>query len=429
MHRTVVVTAVVLAVVIPVYATAPPALAQTAIRVRSLAEAISLALDRSPALHAAAARVGGSRGERLQAGLLPNPELSFEAENVGGTGTYRGWRSAEITYGLSQKFELGGKRAARVGVAEAGLSIAGEEYQTARLDLVRDVSRAYAEVAAATRAVELENERAGLARELLRVAQDRVEAGKEPLIQRRKAEVGVSTAEISLAKSRRELSSANRELARLLGLDHVEVALDRPWFTDIGSRPEGPLDRTRLQSLPEYRRLDAELARSRAELRLEQAKAYPDVTLAAGVRQLRETDDTAFVVGLSVPVPGFDRNQGARVKAQQVIARLEAENRHARLSLEANLLDGGAKLEAAWWEADVLRRVTIPTAEQAFAFAREGYAAGKFPFLEVLDAQRALFEARVQLNDALREVHLRRADVTRLTHAGVPGEPEAADDP
>lgn len=67
----------------------------------------------------------------------------------------------------------------------------------------------------------------------------------------------------------------------------------------------------------------------------------------------------------------------------------------------------------------------VPGAEQAFGFAREGYAAGRFSFLEVLDAQRTLLEARTQLNAALRDVHLRRAEADRLS--GGPAVPGAED--
>ena len=61
-----------------------------------------------------------------------------------------------------------------------------------------------------------------------------------------------------------------------------------------------------------------------------------------------------------------------------------------------------------------MRYDVVPAAELAYGAAREGYREGKFGFLEVLDAQRTLFEAKGQYIDALSEYHAARADTERL---------------
>ncbi|MFP3681737.1 TolC family protein, partial [Pseudomonas sp. SIMBA_041] len=80
--------------------------------------------------------VGVAEGERRQAGLLPNPELSWEAED-----TRRDTRTTTIT--LSQPFELGGKRGARVAVATTGQAIAQLELERQRNGLRADVVQAF----------------------------------------------------------------------------------------------------------------------------------------------------------------------------------------------------------------------------------------------------------------------------------------------
>ena len=57
-----------------------------------------------------------------QARLRPNPEVSFEAENIAGTGAFSGLRATEYTLAVGQRLELGGKRGARVRAAEAQLA-------------------------------------------------------------------------------------------------------------------------------------------------------------------------------------------------------------------------------------------------------------------------------------------------------------------
>lgn len=133
------------------------------------------------------------------------------------------------------------------------------------------------------------------------------------------------------------------------------------------------------------------------------------------MRRYREAGgDTAFLLGLSVPLPVFDRNQGNILRAGAELGRAEAEAERGRLYLDVALADAGRRLEQAWRAADALRRIALPAAREAAAAAREGYAAGKFSLLEVLDAQRALTELREQINAALLEVQQLRADIARL---------------
>ena len=171
--------------------------------VRSVDEAIAMALAQSPVLRAADERRGARRGDRIQAGLLPNPEVAVDGENLAGSGPYRGARALETTVGVAQRLELGGKRSARVDVADAGTVLAERDYQAARLDLVRNVSVAYAETVFARRATEIATELLRVADDVLRIVSERVTGGKEQLIQARKAEVARSTVKLNATISPR----------------------------------------------------------------------------------------------------------------------------------------------------------------------------------------------------------------------------------
>ena len=78
-----------------------------------LEEAIAKAIEASPRLQSSKAGLAAAKGAEQQAKYWPNPELEFEAENVSGDGQYSGTDSAEYTYSLSQKVEIGGKRSSR----------------------------------------------------------------------------------------------------------------------------------------------------------------------------------------------------------------------------------------------------------------------------------------------------------------------------
>ena len=87
----------------------------------TLTRALQRALAVNPRLTAAEREVGIAAGRRIQAGAIPNPDLSFELDNALGSGKYRGLDSAETTLQLSQLIELGGKREARVAAGSCGV--------------------------------------------------------------------------------------------------------------------------------------------------------------------------------------------------------------------------------------------------------------------------------------------------------------------
>ena len=401
-------------------ARAPAGAAATgAVVVVSPEQAVAAALAGSPALRGADASRQAVRGDALQAPLRPNPEATFLGEGfggLGGSGELRGARGLETTLGVVQRVELGGKRAARIGLADRSLDVAGLEFEAARLDLARDAVAALAEAVAAARTVGVEQDRVRLAAETLRVARGRVEAGKEPLLQVRRAEVARATAEVAAERARREAEVALRNLAVLLGAPRAELAPRQAWFDDVG-----PL--ARMAANPDLARLDAAVAQQRANLSLQRANAVPDVTVSGNVRRYEANrGETAFVASLGIPVPISDRNQGGIARAQAELLRAEAEADRGRLALAAALTSAERRAELAWRSVQDLRRVALPAAEQAANFAAGGFAEGKFGFLEVLDAQRALSDARALLNDALREFHARRAEAERL-RGHVPGVP------
>ena len=396
---------------------APPASLPAGGNVISLAVALEKALANSPQLKSAGSAMLASKGERRQAGLLPNPEIGIEAENLAGQGPYKGTDSAELTYGVSQLIEIGGKRSARQSVAGKGYEIASFDYKAARLDLIRNVTAAYADAVAAQEEVKLAEDQQKLAGDVLQTVSKRVAAAAEPLIQKSKAEVALATSEIAFNKATRELEIAKKKLASLWGQDGDGFILDASDFFTI-QPPVAPADTAKqLAATPDIARLDAELWRAKANLELEQANAIPDPTISVGVRDFRETGDQAFVVGLSLPIPVFNLNQGNIAKARHEVSKSEADKQVSALELSNELIRAAQELQTAYDEAGSLKNTILPAAEKAFSLSREGYQAGKFPYLEVLYAQRTLFEARSQYNASLKNYHTHRAEVERLTAA------------
>jgi cobalt-zinc-cadmium efflux system outer membrane protein len=123
-------------------------------------------------------------------------------------------------------------------------------------------------------------------------------------------------------------------------------------------------------------------------------------------------------MGLSVPIPVFDRNQGGTLEARYRLAKAEQERQASRVRVRTALARAYAELSASFAEATSLKNNVLPGARSAFEAAGEAFQQGKFGYLDVLDAQRTLFEATAQYIEALTSFHKAAADVELLV--GVP---------
>ncbi|MGB4107821.1 MAG: TolC family protein [Alphaproteobacteria bacterium] len=381
----------------------------------ALDQAIAWALEKSPVLAASASRAEAAASGQLQAGALPNPEFSIEAENIYGDDNFEGMDSAEITYGVEQLVELPGKRGSRVGIAESEKARAHYQRDAAQLDLIRDVTTAYAELVAAQQELSILEEERTLAAAVRDSVAAKVEAGKEPPIQKNKAEIELSSSEIALDRARRMVVAKKQGLAVLLGGDAREFIV-RPDGLPAMSEPE-PLEsyQDRLTQTPDVKSLEADVAQAQSALSLEKANAFPDPTLGFGMKQFREDDTQAFVAGVSLPIPVFNLNRGGIARAGHELNAVKLDQRGGQLSLETSLVETYGDYVSAYREANALKASVLPGAEEAFAFARGGYDAGKFGYLEVLDAQRTLFDARRQYNESVLDYHRQRAAIERVT--------------
>lgn len=402
--------------VVSAKAVAPPVVTEKLpSTILGLDQALERALEKSPVLAASGSRADAATASRSQAGALPNPEISVEAENIYGDGPYDGLDGAEVTYGVSQLVELPGKRGNRVNVADAEKNKLHFVRDAARLDLIRDVTMGYAELAAAQQEVAILEEEYDLATEVRDSVAAKVQAGKEPPIQKNKAEIERSTSEIALERARRTLDTKRQMLSTLMGGEDTNFTVSMDTLPALIQPGTLDLYSARLPETPDVKELNAEVTQARSNLSLEKANTVPDPTFNFGVKDFREDDSQAFVAGISFPLPVFNMNRAGVQRAGHELNAAVLDQHGAQLSLLATLTEVHGDFSSAYSEAETLKKAVLPGAEEAFSFAREGYDAGKFGYLEVLDAQRTLFEARKQMNESVLDYHLKRAVIERMT--------------
>jgi cobalt-zinc-cadmium efflux system outer membrane protein len=380
----------------------------------TLRDALALALGRSPVLASFSWEIRAREAGTLQVGMLPNPTFSAEVENVGGSGLRQGARAAETTLLLSQLIELGGKRRKRRSLGALGARVAEWDYEVARLGVVAETTRAFVDALALQDAVALADEQIRLADEVFRAVQAQVRAGAVSSAEVPRAQVEVTKQEIERGLRDRALRAAYVRLATAWGASEPTFSVLAGDLDVVSAVPSEADLVQRMASTPELARWQAEVATRRAAVDLADARRIPDVTLGLGPRHFNDTNDWALVVGVQVPLPVFDRNQGARRESRSQLSKSREDRRTIELQLRRSLAQLYQGLASAYEEATALRERAIPNAEQAYEATKNAQRQGALRFTEVLDAQRSLFALRTQLVDALASYHLSRAQTEAL---------------
>jgi len=392
----------------------------------SLRQALALALLRNPELAAFSLEVRAREAKTLQSSLLPNPTLGFDVENVLGTGTRQGLRQAEYTIQVSQIIELGGKRSARTLEARRETLVAGWEYEAKRIEILTRVGSAFINVLREQEKLVVTDEMMRSADAILKAVGERVLAGKASPVEEIKAKISLSSAKIEHDRTARLLAAAKAGLAALWGSKVPLFASVKGDLKIIAVPP--PLEdlNKRISQNPEALRQQAEILRSEATLKVEKSKTIPDLTLGGGYRNFADGNDGAFVFGLSVPLPLFDRNQGGIREAQHRIAKAHEEQRSTDVRITTALASAYHGLLAAHTEVADLEKNVLPRSQEVFVAVEDGYKAGKFGYLELLDARQTMYTTRLQYLRAAGDYHQAVTQVEQLIGEplfGLSGEP------
>jgi cobalt-zinc-cadmium efflux system outer membrane protein len=392
----------------------------------TLKEALGLALQRNPELAAFDKEIRALEGATLQAGLLRNPEISVNLDNAGNMGTggsagtgvsptiKQNVEQQDLILRVSQLIELGGKRAARVYAASLGRELAGKDYETKRLELAARVANVFTEVLAGQEQLRLAEENQQLARQVVDTVSKRVQAGKVPPIEETRVGVVLSATRIAMMQAERELAAARKRLALLWGESSPEFGEVLGDLRSSVTLPSYAALAERVLSSPMADRARKGIEHRKALLEVEQTQRVPNVTIGAGMIKHWESGGTTPVVGISMPLQIFDRNQGNLHEAYQRMDKALDEQMATDLRLKSELVQAYEALSSAQNEIGILQSEILPAATSAFDVTSKGYELGRFGFLEVLDAQRTLFQNRILLVRALANHHRLVNEIERL---------------
>lgn len=385
--------------------------------VLTLEEAVSRALARDPQMQAEQDGVVAAQARVRQAGVQPNPEIGLDVENFAGTGGQRSFAGAEVTLGLSQKIELGGKREARVVAAERNVDIAALTRAELARDIVVQAASIFASAASASRAqAALKIQIQDLER-IVGLLKRRAVAGAATMADATRAEIDLIRARADLDGAKAEAEAAKGRLALIIGVSPGELVLPVSPPEENGKIVSYDVLEAGLIRHPKLARLGAMQRERAAQLSVETANATPDVTVGLGVRRREGEDDTGFVVSAAMPLQVFDQNAGNIDAAKAELARSNAELDAGRRKLGLEFQQAFADVSAA---CDRTRRLTqdvVPAAGRVLAEAENGFLKGRTNALALLDAVKT--KASAQIDAAQASVQCVRARVMLLTLTGL----------
>ena len=141
-----------------------------------------------------------------------------------------------------------------------------------------------------------------------------------------------------------------------------------------------------------------------AKIKLEKSNAIPNIQLGAGLKR-SELSRNTFQMGLSIPIPIFNRNQGNINSIISEFKQQEYTSTSLKIKLETDASNHNTILEEFAYEIRILNRDIIPEANSAYIIIKEGYLNGRFTYLDVIDAKEMWFQSRSQYLNTLKNYH------------------------
>lgn len=362
----------------------------------SLEEAVALAVKHNPDLAVAKFSTRLAESETLGSSLFPNPELEFE---------YEDFDAPEKTLTIGYLIELGGKRRRRMDVADAGIELAAAELASARVELIYETAAAFIDVLAARENLRIAREKHKLADQVYETAKERVLAGTVSPMEQVTAKIKRSNARLDVQNAEDALQITRTDLWAMWGGLPDDFKTVKGNFDRIGPVPSYEALAAAMENAPRIRTKYAQIKVSQNHLNLEKRNRIPDLTLSGGIKKTDETDDEIYIVGLSLPIPLFDRNQAGVARSAAVLSQQTASLFAEKNRLTKDLNNAFQILKTAHQQAKTIKTEILPAAQSVFDAVKEGYQEGEFGFLDLLEAQSTLYESHESHVQSLGQYH------------------------
>jgi cobalt-zinc-cadmium efflux system outer membrane protein len=383
----------------------------------TLDDAIRRAWDQHPQLAIKHAEIDAAAGRLEQARAWPNPELELSAEDV--PVNDGGLSRSQNMVGLSMTVPFPGKRTLDQQIGRDGVAIAEWELSALERELRRDVTVAFYRVLAAERKVALAGELHALSVTLADTARKRVEAGAAAPQELLRAEIEQERAAVDLEAARRDRTESQLALGLVMGaavpISNVSGALrEEIALADLDATQDAVW-----KDHPVLRGASADRDRAEHEWQRARRESWPDMTFGVAYGRDEAENEDVMEFRISVPLPIFDRSRGRQEEARAMADAARYRQREKLRELNGQLGGAVARFVSAQRQVESYRQRLLPKAAEAMRQVKEGFEAGKFGFLDLLDTQRTVAETNAQYVEKLLEWNMAAAELESL--AAEPG--------
>lgn len=381
----------------------------------TLRDAIRATLEHNPQFSSFRLRESALQGEKKTAGLRPALEFSADLENVFGDNQFNDTDSAELTLTLSRVIELGGKRAARLGIANERQQQLATEKRILELDLLAEVTRRFIHVVAAQHRLALQAQAILLAEETLNAIKQRVDAGRAPKPELARARAALTQSRLAHSQAQRTLNIKRVKLAALWAASPANFESANADLLTL--EPPEPLDKLlgKLENNPDISIYANEARIREAELKLTRSERWPSFEPSLGYRQFENSDNSAMVFGFSMPLFTQQRAKGAIAKAEAEHLNVENQRNIALIEMRAQMLELYQEYEQAFEEVEALKNDVLPQLKQALNETQNAFNKGRYSYLDWKAAQQERLEVELTLINAAARAHHLHAQMERLS--------------
>lgn len=382
----------------------------------SLSDLEQLALMSNPSLRRMAALVGAARGNAWQAGLPPNPSIGYEGQQLGSGGL-----AEQHGVLFSQEIIRGGKLRLSRAVADRERMRREQDLIAQELRVLTDVRIGYYHALLAQRQIELADNLMSISEDGARTVDELFRAEEVSRADVLQAQLEVENAHIIDQNSRNRYFAAWQELAAVVG----DPTLAPQGLAGDPTAPCPPLAYEAalariLSSSPEIAAALVEVERANVAFQRARVEPVSNVNVE-GLVNWRDNGIGGKPDGglaVSVPIPVFNRNQGAIAQANhEVMAARQALN-ELELSLQKRLAAAFERYSNARNQAERYRATILPSADESLAITRKMYAAGEANYTALLTAQRTYSQTQLNYLEAVRSLRIAEAEIEGMLLSG-----------
>ncbi|OHB82328.1 MAG: hypothetical protein A3J73_02680 [Planctomycetes bacterium RIFCSPHIGHO2_02_FULL_38_41] len=387
----------------------------------SLEEALKIAIEKNPQLQSTRDQVDAAIGSLRQSKLYPNPVLELLAEEMPNSEV--GLNQSQNLVGITQPIITGGKRGLGIKVNEKSKEKNEFERDAVLLNVIADTKKAFYKVIGDQEGLAIAKKVEEIAKGIYESEKARFEAGEVAITNVLRAEVELSKARNLVSNAEGNLQNSIKELQTVMGIPEEIIdgstgkLLSRPAELSL---PELELKMNNNQPFLKASKKNIEIAET--QLSLEKRQVIPDINLSAGYKRLTQENVDTVQMGVEIPAPFFNRNQGNIQKGKALSRKAKSENLSVYNDLLFQLKKNFNSYNVERKRVIEYRDKILPKAEESLKLITRGYKEGEFDYIDLLDAQRTWAETRISYIDSLKNLNMLIADIERLAVTKIGGQ-------